>query len=51
MRMRQRVLMVVVVSEGPWHMRVRMVLHSVQSAIGEEGVRGRGRGLPMARRP
>lgn len=51
MRMRQRVLMVVMVSEWSWHMRVWMVLHSVQSAIGEEGIRGGSRGLPMARRP
>ena len=49
MCMRQGVLMVVMVSERSWHMRVRMV-HSVQSAIGEEGIRGRGRGLPMTRR-
>lgn len=49
MRVRQRILVVVMVSEGPCHMRVRMVLHSVESAIGEEGVRRGGRRLAMAR--
>lgn len=51
MGMRKRVL-VMMVGEGTGHVLVRMVLHRGHCAIvGEEGVRGRRRGMRVVRRP